>query len=88
MKQPPSLEEFMEHGRSRLVDIGEDPNLYTKSLKAKYFAWADNDWHTGNNKKIKNWKSTLTNTLQYLKAEKIEVKEYVDLTELVLKKWS
>jgi hypothetical protein len=85
--QPPSLEEFLEHGYRRLVDIGEDPTKYTKSLKTKYFSWDDNNWHTGNGRKIKNWKSTLTNTLQYLKAEKIEVKEEIDLTQMVLKQW-
>lgn len=86
--KPPSLEEFLDHGYKRLVDIGEDPRKYTKSLKTKYFAWDDNDWHTGNGRKIKNWKSTLTNTLQYLRAEQIKVNDPVDLTELVLKKWN
>ena len=80
---PPPLDEFLEHGYTRLQILGENPEMYTKSLTAKYLAWSDNDWHTGNGRKIKNWKSTLTNTLIYLKAEKIEVVE----TETVFDKF-
>ena len=83
---PPSLEEFLDHGHKRLVDIGKDPTLYTVALKAKYFAWADNDWKTGKNRKIKNWKSTLTNTLQWLKPE--QPKDEINLTALVKRQWS
>jgi hypothetical protein len=72
---PPTLDEFLEHGAQRLQIMGENPEHYKKSLIAKYLAWSDNDWHTGNGRVIKNWKSTLSNTLPYLKSNKIEVKE-------------
>ncbi|MEM6815289.1 MAG: hypothetical protein AAF600_13040 [Bacteroidota bacterium] len=71
----PTLEEFIEHGEDRLSIMGEDPKRYRKSLISKYLAWSDNDWRTGNGRKIKNWKSTLSNTLPYLRAERIEVNE-------------
>ena len=72
---PPTLDEFLEHGAQRLQIMGENPEHYKKSLIAKYLAWNDNDWHTGNGRAIKNWKSTLSNTLPYLKAEKITVND-------------
>lgn len=68
MKQP-TLDEFVEHGKSRLQILGKNPEEYTTSLVAKFLAWTDNNWKTGNNREIKNWKSTLTNTLVYLKPE-------------------
>lgn len=73
--KPPTLDEFVEHGEQRLSVMGENPKAYKKSLIAKFLAWSDNDWHTGNGRKIKNWKSTLSNTLPYLRAEKIEVND-------------
>lgn len=71
----PTLEEFLEHGYEGLEFLGEDPKRYIKSLKAKYLSWKQNGWKTGKGRKIKNWRSTLTNTLIYLKAENIEVNE-------------
>jgi len=41
------------------------------SLKSKYMAWVENGWKTGENKEIKNWKSTILNTIPYLKAQQI-----------------
>jgi len=73
----PTLDQFVEHGEIRLQMMGENPKEYKKALIKKYLAWSDNDWHTlGKSKrKIKNWRSTLTNSLDYLKAEKIEVND-------------
>lgn len=82
--KPPSLDEFVEHGEQRLSVMGENPKAYKKSLIAKFLAWSDNDWHTGNGRKIKNWKSTLSNTLPYLKAERIDVKEPTTITEKLI----
>ena len=66
----PTLDEFLEHGAQRLQIMGENPEHYKKSMTAKYLAWLDNDWHTIKPKrKIKNWKSTLTNTLPHLSKE-------------------
>jgi hypothetical protein len=81
---PPTLDEFMEHGAQRLQIMGENPEAYKKSLIAKYLAWSDNDWVTGNGRKIKNWKSTLSNTLPYLKANRIEVKGATTITERII----
>jgi hypothetical protein len=81
---PPTLDEFMEHGAQRLQIMGENPEAYKKSLIAKYLAWSDNDWVTGNGRKIKNWKSTLSNTLPYLKANKIEVRGATTITERII----
>nr|WP_299488644.1 hypothetical protein [uncultured Allomuricauda sp.] len=77
MKTIPTLDEFIEHGMQRLQIMGENPEQYRKSLIKKYLAWSDNDWHTLGKKsrEIKNWRSTLTNSLDYLKAEKIQVVE-------------
>ncbi len=82
---PPKLDEFIEHGETRLQIMGENPLKYKKSLIAKYLAWSDADWHTGNGRKIKNWKSTLSNTLPYLKAEKIEVNGAKEVQAQILK---
>ena len=43
------------------------PNVCETDLKFKYDSWIANDWKNGNDKKIKNWKSTLLNTLPYIK---------------------
>lgn len=43
------------------------PNISESDLKLKYESWLANDWKNGNDKKIKNWKSTLLNTLPYIK---------------------
>ena len=82
---PPSLDEFIEHGYERLQVMGVNPEEFRKSLISKFLAWSDNDWHTGNDRKIKNWKSTLSNTLPYLRAEKIEVNEPRELQSKFLK---
>ena len=45
-------------------------SLDESKLKSKYLAWKEAGWKTGKDKKIKNWKSTLLNTLVYLRKEK------------------
>ena len=45
------------------------PNVCPEDVKLRYYSWVDNDWsinRNGINRPIKNWKSTLTNTLKYL----------------------
>lgn len=64
MKQIPTEQEFIEYGVNQLPDV--DP----ESVRLKYQAWLINDWKTGKNKPIKNWKSTLTNTLIHLPKRK------------------
>lgn len=43
------------------------PNISESDLKLKYESWLANDWKNGNDKPIKNWKSTLLNTLPFIK---------------------
>ncbi len=73
MKRP-TLDEFVEHGQLRLGIMGKNPDHYKTALIKKFLAWEDNDWFTMGKKprEIKNWKSTLTNSLDYLKAEATE----------------
>lgn len=49
--------------------LEKEPLLNKQSLKLKYDSWIENGWKTGLNKPIKNWKSTLLNTIQYLQKD-------------------
>jgi hypothetical protein len=62
----PSFDEFKEYALEKQKDLGF--NIDLDKLKTKFIAWSENDWKNGYGKKIKNWKSTLTNSLTYLKA--------------------
>ena len=60
----PTLEEFIAHAVER------KPNVSPDDVTLKYYAWVDNDWSITRKDgihKIQNWKSTLTNTVKYLK---------------------
>lgn len=64
-------------------------NVCIDSLKLKYESWVENDWKNGKGKKIKNWKSTLLNTLPYIK-EKSSAKKEKDnrpADEILREKW-
>lgn len=67
----PTLEEFVAYG---LVQL---PEVSTDALRLKYHSWISNDWSiiiNNKNRPIKNWKSTLNNTLPYLpKVAKVEL---------------
>lgn len=58
----PTLQEFITYAKSKV------PNLDQTALKLKYDSWVENGWKTGGDKprKIKNWKTTLNNTIPYL----------------------
>lgn len=59
----PSLEDFIAHAKERKANVNPE------EVRLKYFAWKDNDWNInkdGKDKPIKNWKSTLTNTIKWL----------------------
>ena len=56
----PTFEEFLEHALSKKA------NLCTEALTLKYESWVENGWKNGNDKPIKNWKSSLNNTIPYL----------------------
>lgn len=65
----PSCEEFIAYAVSNVSDIN------TEEVRLKYESWKVNNWCTnvkGKEKPIKNWKSTLLNTLPYLGRTKPE----------------
>jgi hypothetical protein len=65
----PSCEEFIAYAVSNVSDIN------TEEVRLKYESWKVNKWCTnvkGKEKPIKNWKSTLLNTLPYLSRTKPE----------------
>ena len=59
----PPFEEFLSYAREN------KKNVDVPDLKLKYESWNVNGWQTGGSKprKIINWKTTLLNTLPYLK---------------------
>ena len=68
----PELSEFLKYA------IEKVPTINQEDVKLKYESWLINDWSvTVNNKtrKILNWKSTLLNTLPYLRKD--ESKYYI-----------
>lgn len=62
----PELQDFLSYAQSKVPQ--EYPQLIN-SLKLKYEAWREAGWRDGNGKPIKNWKSTLLNTIPYLKRD-------------------
>jgi hypothetical protein len=62
-------------------------NVSENQINAKYQSWNGNGWRNGNGKQIKNWKSTLLNTLPYMNqketVEPIETKEDKDAREFM-----
>ena len=66
-KEPPSYEEFRIYsfGKSKELNISLDET----KLKLKYSAWIENGWKDGHDKQIKNWKSKILQTLNYLKSD-------------------
>ena len=66
--RPSDFTEFKNYA----IDKAEQKNLdldLTK-LELKFDSWKEAGWVNGNGKRIKNWKSTLLNTLPYLQKEK------------------
>lgn len=66
-KNIPAYEDFLNHA------ISKKPNVDKESVKLKYEAWIEAGWKNGNGKKIVNWKSSLNNTLPYLKDNGLKV---------------
>lgn len=60
-KEIPTFKEFLEYAALN------KPYVCEATLKLKYESWVVNDWKTGNDTQIKNWKKTLLNTLPYIK---------------------
>ena len=62
----PAFEEFKEYALSK------KSNIDIPSLKLKYESWVESGWKTGMDKPIINWKTTLLNTIPYIKEIKNE----------------
>lgn len=63
-KAIPTIEEFLAYA------LDNKPNVDTNEVRLKYESWKVNDWCVNRNGKIndiKNWKSTLLNTLPFFK---------------------
>lgn len=58
---PPEFEEFKNFA------VTHKSTIDLNALRLKYNSWVENGWKNGNNKPIKNWKSTLLNTIPYIK---------------------
>jgi len=57
----PEFDEFKKYA------LENKPDADIESVRLKYKSWTEADWTNGNGKKIINWKSTLLNTLPYIK---------------------
>lgn len=62
----PDLETFINYA------IEKKPDVDTDAVRLKFESWEINNWKDGNNKPIKNWRSKLLNTLQYIPSKKIQ----------------
>lgn len=60
----PSLKEFLEYAKANEPLFSEKES----GIEQKYRSWVENGWMTGKDRYIKNWKSTLLNTLAYIPA--------------------
>jgi len=67
-KYIPGFIEFRDYA------LENQKNTDLHKLELKYKSWVEAGWKTGKDKDIKNWKSTLLNTLQYLVDENIKQK--------------
>jgi hypothetical protein len=63
-KQIPAYEEFKDYALDKCSELNF--NVSESQVNAKYQSWITNGWRNGNGKQIKNWKSTILNTLPYL----------------------
>jgi hypothetical protein len=62
----PSIDEFLAYSVSQI------PNINKQDVQLKYKSWLVNDWCVnvdGKQRKISNWKTTLLNTLRYLRTD-------------------
>jgi hypothetical protein len=81
----PAYEDFKEYALDKCSELNF--NVPENSINAKYQSWKANGWRNGNGKKIKNWKTTILNTLPYLQQketiEKPETKEEREAREMM-----
>lgn len=60
----PPLELFLDYA------IEKKPTVDQEAVKLKYQSWLNENWSNGKGRKIKNWKTSLLNTLPYLPEKK------------------
>jgi len=72
MDNIPTREEFVNYAKE------QKPNIDVEAVKLKYNSWIENNWITSGKKphKIKNWKSTLLNTLPHIKENEDDMSEF------------
>lgn len=76
--EAPSLDVFMDYAKA---NTGSDFDSLKKNIELKYKSWVANGWKTGKDHPIKNWKTTLLNTIPHIPKEKISgQKESVNKT--------
>lgn len=63
----PEFSDFESYANEKAAELGM--KLDPKDVRAKYESWKVNGWKTGNDRPIKNWKSTLLNTIKYLQSD-------------------
>lgn len=61
----PTWSEFLSYA------LESKKNVNQKNLELKYKSWVANEWKDGNDKEIKNWKTKLLNTIQYLGEQEV-----------------
>lgn len=71
----PTIDEFLIFCKQDMQENNLNYADYEYSLKSKYDAWVQNGWKDGHNKKIKNWKSKIRNTIPFLSAIKTVSKQ-------------
>jgi hypothetical protein len=65
----PAYEDFKSYALSK------EENVNLEALKFKYDAWVENGWRNGNDKEIKNWKTSLLHTLPHLPKQPKKVRD-------------
>lgn len=60
----PNVESFLAYGLEKAA--ANRLNVTEASIRMKYEAWKESGWVNGNGKEIKNWKSSLLNTLRFI----------------------
>lgn len=75
-KNIPEIDEFLQYVQNlELYKKSNNKTQLDELIKAKYETWKSDNWHTGYNKPIRNWKSSITSTLPYLLSANSQVKQ-------------
>ncbi|MCT7905253.1 Uncharacterised protein [Candidatus Ornithobacterium hominis] len=72
----PTIEEFLGYVKSlELYNDSNNKPQMDELIKAKYETWISDNWHTGYNKPIRNWKSAIRISLPYLFSASSQIKQ-------------